>query len=142
MSKIGGIILSISGGIISLLVGIFILVLFPEFKILGIFAVIFQIFLIIGGILTLIGDFISIRAKTEKDNNLAWKIILAGAMIGGVNILSFAGAVALKNEHFETIYEEDDDSIKIECPVCGHKNNIEYSICRYCGKALTKESST
>ena len=99
MSKEGGIALSIFGGILSITVfGILILVLYPEFLILGrLFVTIFQFMLISGGVLTIIGTIIFLVVDTSKTAKIAWIIILIGAILGGGNIISIFAAVKTKN---------------------------------------------
>ena len=143
MSKEGGIALSIFGGILSITVfGILILVLYPEFLIFGrLFVTIFQVVMIIGGVITLIGAFISIFAKTEDNKKLAWITVLIGAILGGGNIISIFGAMQLKKGSLKALSEKDDIN-KIKCPLCSYKNDINDRICRYCGKELIKGSIT
>ncbi|MFW9771419.1 MAG: hypothetical protein ACFFBY_08525 [Promethearchaeota archaeon] len=98
MSKAAGIALSIIGGIISIvLFGFLLLVIYPEFLIFGsLFILIFQTVVIIGGIISILGGIISIFAKTQKSISFAWITILIGAILGGGNILSIIGAVQIK----------------------------------------------
>ena len=92
ISKVSGVILSLIGGIISLLIGLFIFDLYPQFLFFGeLFVLIFQIILILGGIISLSGALLSfIRPK------LAWIIILIGGLLGGGNILTIIGAGQIK----------------------------------------------
>lgn len=139
MSKAGGIVLSIIGGILSIvLFGMLLQILYPEFLILGrIFITIFQSVMILGGVITLIGALISIFAKTENFKKLAWITVLIGAIIGGGNIIAIFGAVQLKKESSKTISEKKEIN-KIKCPLCSYENDINNRICRYCGKELIK----
>jgi len=92
MSKVAGVILSVIGGSLSLLLGLFIFDIYPEFLIFGeLFVLTFQIILILGGVISLFGALLSyIRPK------LAWIIILIGALLGGGNILTIFGAIQIK----------------------------------------------
>ncbi|MFW9873598.1 MAG: hypothetical protein ACFFG0_10875 [Candidatus Thorarchaeota archaeon] len=143
MSKEGGIVLSIIGGILSITVfGLLLLMLYPEILIFGrLFATIFQAVMIIGGVLTLIGAFISIVAKADDKKKLAWIIVIIGAILGGINIISIFGATQLKKESLGTLNETYDVN-KIICPLCSYKNDINTRICRYYGKELIKGSNT
>lgn len=98
MSKAGGITLSIIGGFVSIvLFGILLVVIYPEFQIFGsLFLTIFQTIVIIGGTISILGAFISIFAKTQKVLQAAWIIVLIGAILGGGNILSIAGAIQIR----------------------------------------------
>ena len=97
MSKLGGIILGLIGGLINIFLGVMLKVIFPEFEILGdIFIIVFQTIMIIGGIITLAGVFISLFTKTPNSIRIAWIIILIGGLVGGVNILSILGAMQFK----------------------------------------------
>lgn len=95
ISKAGGMILAIIGGLISLVVlGFLLLVIYPEILILGeVFANTFKLICIIGGIVTLVGVLIS-AIKPE----VGWIVILIGAILGGGNILSIVGAIMIKKD--------------------------------------------
>ena len=108
-SKNIGLILSFVGGIVSF--GLYFLIPFifldyveyPNlYKIASFIGLILQIMCIIGGIIIIIGAFISI-AKEE----IGWKVILIGGLIGGVNILSIIGAIMLRTT--EAKVEIDDE---------------------------------
>ena len=93
MSRVAGVILSLIGGLISLLLGLFLLGLYPEFLFFGEFFVsTFQICLILGGLISFAGVLLSYIHL-----NLAWIIIFIGSLLGGVNILTAIGAILIKN---------------------------------------------
>jgi hypothetical protein len=97
MTKVGGIILGLIGGLISIFLGSMLKVLFPEFEILGdLFILVFQTIMIIGGIITLVGVFISLFTKTPNSIRMVWIIILVGGLLGGGNILSILGAMQFR----------------------------------------------
>ena len=93
MSRIAGVILSLIGGSISLFLGLFLIDLYPEFLFFGeAFVLIFQICVILGGLISFAGVLLSyIHPK------LAWIIILIGSLLGGGNILTIIGAIQIKN---------------------------------------------
>lgn len=94
MSTTTGIVLGVIGGMISILIGLFMPILYPEFYIFGeAFVTIFQTVVLIGGILCLIGSFI-----TFKNLKIAWILVLVGAILGGGNIICIIGAVQIKKE--------------------------------------------
>ncbi|MBY8991319.1 MAG: hypothetical protein KGD58_11240 [Candidatus Lokiarchaeota archaeon] len=96
-SKTGGSVLGILGGAVSILIGSLMLVLYPEFLILGrLFVTIFQFILISGGVLTIIGTIVFLGVDTSKTAKIAWIIILIGAILGGGNIISIFAAVKIK----------------------------------------------
>lgn len=103
MSKAGGIALSIIGGLISIVVfGMLLIVIYPEFQIFGsLFLIIFQTIVIIGGIISILGACISIFAKTQKILQFAWITVLIGAILGGGNILSIAGAIMIRKTKYD-----------------------------------------
>ena len=97
MSKVGGIILGLIGGLISIFLGVTLKLLFPEFEILGdVFISVFRTIMIIGGIITLIGVFISLFTKKPDSIRIAWIIILIGGLLGGGNVISIIGAMQFK----------------------------------------------
>ncbi len=98
MSRVGGIILSFIGGLLSIFFfGMLLLVLYPEFQILGsLFVSIFKTFMIIGGIITIIGAFISLFTNTPDSIRIVWITILIGGLVGGGNILSILGAMQFR----------------------------------------------
>jgi len=93
MSRIAGVILSLIGGSISLFLGLFLIDLYPVILFFGeLFALTFQICLILGGLISFAGVLLSyIRLK------IAWIIILFGSLLGGGNILTIIGAIQIKN---------------------------------------------
>ena len=135
MSKIGGIILSILGGTLSIVVfGVLLVALYPDLLILvRVFVTIFQAFMIMGGVLTLLGAFISILAKDEVNKKLGYIIIEIGAITGGINIISILGATQLRKE-FSALSDKVVERVK--CPICDYMNDINSRLCRYCGKKL------
>jgi hypothetical protein len=83
----GGFALSLLGGIISLFLGFVIPWIYPEFYIFGeLFVISFQIILIIGGIITILGA-ILYAANVYS----ARVLILIGSIVGGINIISIFG---------------------------------------------------
>jgi len=98
MSRVGGIILSFIGGLLSIFFyGMMLLVIYPEFQILGsLFVSIFKTIMIIGGIITIVGAFMSLFTNTPDSIRIAWKIILFGGIVGGGNILSILGAMQFR----------------------------------------------
>ncbi|MFX1346758.1 MAG: hypothetical protein ACFFAI_16800 [Promethearchaeota archaeon] len=97
ISKGGGFALGILGGTISIILGLLLLVLFPEFEIFGrLFITIFQLITILGGIVTIIGTFIFLLIETSNTAKLSWIIVLIGAILGGGNIISIFAAVQIK----------------------------------------------
>ncbi|MBY8992096.1 MAG: hypothetical protein KGD58_15230 [Candidatus Lokiarchaeota archaeon] len=98
MTRVGGIILGLIGGFVSIfLFGFMLMIIYPEFEILGsVFILTFRIIMTIGGIITLVGVFISLFTKTPDSIRIAWIIILIGGLVGGGNILSILGAMQFK----------------------------------------------
>ncbi len=80
------------GGIISILLGLFLSMIYPEVIVfLGIFGTILQICMIIGGFITFIGVVIMLF-----NPELGKSIIIIGGLLGGVNILTIIGAAAIR----------------------------------------------
>ncbi|MGB5910985.1 MAG: DNRLRE domain-containing protein [Promethearchaeia archaeon] len=102
MSRVAGVILSLIGGLISLLLGLFIYDLFPEFLFFGeLFVSTFQICLILGGLISFAGVLLSyIRQK------LAFIIILIGGLLGGGNILTLIGAGQIRNANYAILSQK------------------------------------
>jgi hypothetical protein len=98
LTKAGGIILSFIGGLLSIfLFGFMLMFIFPELQILGsVFIMIFRTIMIIGGVITLIGAFISLFTNTPDGLSIVWKIVLIGAIIGGGNIPAIIGAMQFR----------------------------------------------
>jgi hypothetical protein len=98
MSRAGGIILSFIGGLLSIfLFGFALMFIYPEFQILGsLFISVFQTIMITGGIITLVGTFMSLFTNTPDSIRIAWIIILIGGLVGGGNILSILGAMQFR----------------------------------------------
>lgn len=84
---------SIIGSLISILIALFIPVLYPEFYIFGeLFVHIFQIIMFSGGALSIIGTII-----TYKNMKLGRIIVLIGGILGGGNIIILSSLKYLKN---------------------------------------------
>jgi hypothetical protein len=52
--------------------------------------------MIIGGIITLVGAFMSLFTTTPDSIRIVWIIILIGAIVGGGNIVSILGAMQFR----------------------------------------------
>ncbi|MFX0028799.1 MAG: hypothetical protein ACFE8B_06290 [Candidatus Hermodarchaeota archaeon] len=92
-----GVVLGILGGTLSILIGVLLLVLYPEFQIFGsLFLTIFQTVLILGGILAISGSILHLLAKNLMIAKQAWIFVLLGAILGGGNVFSIFAAVKLK----------------------------------------------
>ncbi|MFX0081119.1 MAG: hypothetical protein ACFE94_05140 [Candidatus Hodarchaeota archaeon] len=103
-SKTGGFALGILGGTISILIGSLILVLYPEFLILGmLFVTIFQFITILGGVITVIGTIIFLRFETSKTAKIAWITVLIGGILGGGNLLSIFVAQKYLKSYFNLL---------------------------------------
>lgn len=109
MSRVAGVILSLIGGLISLLLGLFLHDLYPEFLFFGEFFVLtFQICLILGGLISFTGVLLSyIRLK------LAFIIILIGGLLGGGNILTLIGAGQIRKLKSNVNYAMLSQKIKV-----------------------------
>ena len=84
---------SIVGSLISILIALFIPVLYPEFYIFGeLFVHIFQIIMFSGGALSIIGTIV-----TYKNMKLGRIIVLIGGILGGGNIIILSSLKYLKN---------------------------------------------
>lgn len=92
-----GVVLGITGGALSILIGVLLAVLYPEFQIFGsLFVTLFQNVVILGGILSIAGALLCLGVKSSRNAKQAWILVLLGAILGGGNILSIAAAVKLK----------------------------------------------
>ncbi|MFW9866511.1 MAG: hypothetical protein ACFFEN_10490 [Candidatus Thorarchaeota archaeon] len=88
---ISGFIISIIGGLGSILLGFVLPVVYPDLTSeLKEFFIILQLFAIIGGILTLIGCVVVVFF-----NKAGYFIILISGIVAGVNFLTIAGAVSI-----------------------------------------------
>jgi len=52
--------------------------------------------MIIGGVITLIGAFMSLFSNTPDSLRTVWIIVLIGAIVGGGNVLAILGAMQFK----------------------------------------------
>lgn len=84
---IGGLILSIIGGLISFSLGIWIVEIIPELSLLGGFMVILQGILLTGGIITFVGAAV-VFFKIKIGKIIIW----IGGILGGINYLIIMGA--------------------------------------------------
>lgn len=84
---IGGLILSIIGGLISFSLGIWIVEIIPELSLLGEFMVILQGILLTGGIITFVGAAV-VFFKIKIGKIIIW----IGGILGGINYLIIMGA--------------------------------------------------
>ncbi|MFX1324675.1 MAG: hypothetical protein ACFE8N_06950 [Promethearchaeota archaeon] len=92
-----GVVLGIIGGALSILIGLLLVVIYPEFQIFGsLFVTLFQTVVILGGILSIFGAILFLGVKNSMTAKQAWILVLLGAILGGGNILSIFAAVKLK----------------------------------------------
>ena len=96
-SKGGGVVLGILGGGLSVLIGVLLVWLYPDFQILGnLFVTTFQVIVISGGILSIIGSLLFLGVWDSRTARMTWVLVLLGAILGGGNIVSIFAAVKLK----------------------------------------------
>ncbi|MDX1797888.1 MAG: hypothetical protein R3255_04505 [Candidatus Lokiarchaeia archaeon] len=110
ISKKIGIIISIIGGIFTILVSFAFPTLFPELSSIGPnFVMILQIVTIIGGIITIIGGLLSLKSAL-----ISGILVILGGIVGGGNIISFvAGGLILRERKTSNIKVFDDKIIDI-----------------------------
>ncbi|MFX0005588.1 MAG: hypothetical protein ACFFA7_06580 [Promethearchaeota archaeon] len=95
ISKKTGIIISIIGGIFTILISFAIPTLYPELSSIGPnFVMILQIVTIIGGIITIVGGLLSLKAAL-----ISGILVILGGIVGGGNIISFVAAGLILREH-------------------------------------------
>ena len=86
--------LSLAGGAISLFLGSTLPLLYPEFYIFGeLFIISFQIMLVVGGFITILGVFLYTRNVPSSGI-----VILIGAILGGINIIALWGGRIVLDE--------------------------------------------
>lgn len=132
---------SLLGGVISLISGCIIPWIFPEFYIFGeIFVLSFQIILIIGGLITILGAILyTMNAHSSR------VLILIGSLVGGLNIISLLAWRKIREDYiFVKAYRESKELFFLneikwiyDCPECGAEIKLEYKVCGNCGMENT-----
>ena len=97
MSNRIGFALSLAGGISSFLLGLFLPIFFSQIFLFGaLFVTILQMIIIIGAVITIEGAIIFwVKPSISR------KIIIVGALIAGLNIISLIGGIKLKSAEIE-----------------------------------------
>ncbi len=136
--KTGGIVFGSLGALWSIFFGIILPWLYPEFSILfGSFVVfILQIVFIVGGIITFIGVMITIR-NPEKGG----MYVLAGGIIGGINIISIGASRLLFTSKEKKIKKVKNvkSTAQNTCYKCGKpipSNEAQCEDCKMAAKSL------
>ena len=97
MSNRIGFALSLAGGISSFLLGLFLPIFFSQIFLFGaLFVTILQMIIIIGAVITIEGAIIF-----WVKPSISGKIIIVGALIAGLNIISLIGGIKLKSAEIE-----------------------------------------
>ena len=92
-----GFALSLAGGISSFLLGLFLPIFISQIFLFGaLFATILQMIIIIGAVITIEGAIIF-----WVKPSISGKIIIVGALIAGLNIISLIGGIKLKSAKIE-----------------------------------------
>lgn len=90
------------GGLISLILGISLAWIFPEFYLFGEeFVLIFQTVLIIGGILTIVGAILYIA-----DIPYSSIFVMIGGLLGGMNIITLWGLKLIREDESPAVRKE------------------------------------
>lgn len=91
ISKEIGFALSLAGGITSFILGLFLPIWFSIFYVFGpLFVTILQMIIIIGGVITIEGAILF-----WVNPSISGKLVLIGAILAGVNIISLVGGISI-----------------------------------------------
>ena len=136
---LGGIIISLIGGSISILLGFGLPFIYPEIAYFmeDIF-ILLQIIMIIGGIVSIIGAFLVFYKP-----RLGSSIVVVGSLISGINIITVAGAGRILKKLRATgrIPQKKKKMPKgigdeIFCPFCHSEVKPGQEFCEYCGNRI------
>ena len=90
------------GGLISLVLGISLPWIYPEFYLIGeVFVLTFQTVLIIGGIVTIVGAILYVADKSYSSI-----FIVIGGLLGGLNIITLWGLRQMREDESPAIRKE------------------------------------
>ncbi|MHA1391554.1 MAG: OmpL47-type beta-barrel domain-containing protein, partial [Promethearchaeota archaeon] len=136
---LGGIIISLIGGSISILLGFGLPFIYPEIAdSIGAIFLILQIAMIIGGIISIIGAFLVFYKP-----RLGSSIVTVGSLISGINIITIAGASRILKKLRDTGGKPTKKKRipkgiggEIFCPFCHSEVKSGQSVCDYCGNRL------
>jgi len=136
---LGGIIISLIGGSISILLGFGLPFIYAEIaNSMGAVFLILQSAMIIGGIVSIIGAFLVFYKP-----RLGSSIVAVGSLISGINIITIAGASRILKKLRDTGGKPTKKkrtpkgiSGEIFCPYCHSEVKSGQGVCDYCGNRL------